>query len=83
MEMWVKIGDKVTKFQGSMYSVVSQLVEKASDAKDVKLMCWHAGQKERRRLKREFRAAGRDLVKMAVNLKKWFESKKTKGYATN
>jgi predicted nucleic acid-binding Zn-ribbon protein len=71
MELWVKIGDEKVKLQGSMVKVLEELLERAKD-KEVQLLSFHAGQKERRRLKRELRAAGKNLVEAAKNFVRWY-----------
>ncbi len=70
MELWARIGDEKVKFQGSMLKVMEQIVEKGKD-KEVQLLSFHAGQKERRRLKRELRAANKNLVEAAKNYVRW------------
>ncbi len=72
MELWAKIGDEKVKLQGSMLAVMEQLLERAKE-KDgqAQLLSFHAGQKERRRLKRELRAAGKNLVEAARNYVRW------------
>ncbi|NPA14376.1 MAG: hypothetical protein GXN97_04245 [Aquificae bacterium] len=71
MELWAKIGDEKVKFQGSMVKVLEELVQKAQ-GKEAQLLSFHAGQKERRRLKRELRAAGKNLVEAAKNYVRWY-----------
>jgi predicted nucleic acid-binding Zn-ribbon protein len=70
MELWARIGDEKVKLQGSMLKVMEQIVEKGKD-KEVQLLSFHAGQKERRRLKRELRAANKNLVEAAKNYVRW------------
>ncbi len=70
MELWAKIGDEKVKFQGSMFNVLKQVLEKGQ-GKEVKLLSFHAGQKERRRLKRELRCANKNLVEAARNYVRW------------
>ena len=70
MELWVKIGDDKVKFQGSMFNVLKQVLEKGQ-GKEVQLLSFHAGQKERRRLKRELRCANKNLVEAARNYVRW------------
>ncbi|RLJ70379.1 hypothetical protein BCF55_0650 [Hydrogenivirga caldilitoris] len=72
MELWVKIGRTNKKFQGSFRSVMESIVKEAKGKKTVELLSFHAGQKERRRLKRELRANGRDLLKTASSVARWF-----------
>ncbi len=72
MELWVKIGRTKKKFQGSFRSVMEELFKEAKGKKTVELLSFHAGQKERRRFKRELRANGRDLVKTASAIATWF-----------
>ncbi len=72
MELWVRIGRTKKKFQGSMRSVMESVVKEGKGKKNVELLSFHAGQKERRRLKRELRANGRDLMKTASSLARWF-----------
>ncbi len=74
MELWAKVGSSKKKFQGSLRSVMESLAEESRGKKKVELLSFHAGQKERRRLKRELRRAGGDLVKTANNLLSWFRS---------
>ena len=71
MELWVKIGDSKKKLQGSFRSVMESLV-KEGKGKKVELLSFHAGQKERRRLKRELRANGKDLLRTASSIAVWF-----------
>ncbi len=72
MELWAKIGDEKVKLQGSMLSVMEQLLQKANEkGGEVQLLSFHAGQKERRRLKRELRAANKNLVEAARNYVRW------------
>ncbi len=71
MELWAKIGDEKVKFQGSMVRVLEELLEKAN-GKEVQLLSFHAGQKERRRLKRELRCANKNLLEAARNYVRWF-----------
>jgi hypothetical protein len=70
MELWAKIGDEKVKFQGSMFNVLKQVLEKGQ-GKEVQLLSFHAGQKERRRLKRELRCANKNLVEAARNYIRW------------
>ncbi len=70
MELWAKVGDEKVKFQGSFKSVMEQLLEKAKD-KEATLLSFHTGQKERRRFKRDYRAAKKDLVQLAKNYLAW------------
>ncbi len=72
MELWAKIGNSKKKFQGSFRSVMESLVKEAKGKKTVQLLSFHAGQKERRRLKRELRANDKDLYKTAVAITRWF-----------
>ena len=71
MELWAKIGEEKVKLQGSMLKVMEELLEKAKKGGEVKLLSFHAGQKERRRLKRELRCANKDLVAAARNYVRW------------
>ncbi len=71
MELWAKIDGEKVKFQGSMVKVLEELLERGKD-KEVQLLSFHAGQKERRRLKRELRAANKNLVEAARNYVRWF-----------
>lgn len=72
MELWAKIGDEKVKLQGSMLSVMEQILQKAKEkGGEVQLLSFHAGQKERRRLKRELRCAGKNLVEAARNYVRW------------
>ncbi len=72
MELWAKIGNSKKKFQGSFRSVMESLAKEAKGKKTVQLLSFHAGQKERRRLKRELRANDKDLYKTAVAITRWF-----------
>ncbi|HIQ31300.1 MAG TPA: hypothetical protein EYH49_03950 [Aquifex aeolicus] len=72
MELWVKVGRKKKKLQGSMKSVMESLLREAEGKKTVELLSFHASQKERRRLKRELRANGKDLLRTASSLVRWF-----------
>ncbi len=71
MELWAKIGEEKVKLQGSMVKVLEELLEKGKD-KEVQLLSFHAGQKERRRLKRELRCANKNLIEAARNYVRWF-----------
>lgn len=68
MELWARVGRTNKKFQGSMKKVMEDLLKEAKGKKTVELLSFHAGKKERRRLKRELRASGRDLLKTAEKL---------------
>ncbi len=70
MELWAKIGNEKVKFQGSFRKVMEELIEKAGDG-NAQLLSLHTGQKERRRFKREFRAANKDLIKLSKNYLVW------------
>ncbi len=72
MELWAKIGRSKKKFQGSFRSVMEQLVKEAKGKKTVQLLSFHAGQKERRRFKRELRWHDKDLLKTASAIAIWF-----------
>jgi len=72
MELWAKIGRTKKKFQGSFRDVMENLVKEAKGKKTVELLSFHAGQKERRRLKRELRANDKDLLKTASSIARWF-----------
>ncbi len=72
MELWVKIGRSKKKLQGSFRDVMERLLEESKGKKTVQLLSFHAGQKERRRFKRELRANGKDLVKTATAVVRWF-----------
>jgi len=72
MELWAKIGRTKKKFQGSFRSVMESIVKEGKGKKTVELLSFHAGQKERRRLKRELRANDRDLLKTASSIARWF-----------
>jgi len=71
MELWAKIGEEKVKLQGSMLKVMEELLEKSKNGDEVKLLSFHAGQKERRRLKRELRCANKDPVAAARNYVRW------------
>ncbi len=71
MELWARIGEEKRKFQGSFRKVMEQVAQEGK-GKEVKLLSFHASQKERRRLKRELRANGKDLVKTAREITRWF-----------
>ena len=72
MEIWVKIGRTKKKYQGSLRSVMESIVKDGKGKKTVQLLSFHAGQKERRRLKRELRANDKDLLKTAISIARWF-----------
>ncbi len=72
MELWAKIGRTKKKFQGSFRSVMEEIVKEGKGKKTVQLLSFHAGQKERRRLKRELRANDKDLLKTASSIARWF-----------
>ena len=72
MELWAKIGRTKKKFQGSFRSVMEEVVKEGKGKKTVQLLSFHAGQKERRRLKRELRANDKDLLKTASSIARWF-----------
>ena len=72
MELWAKIGEEKVKLQGSMLKVMEELLQRAKESgADVQLLSFHAGQKERRRLKRELRCAGKNPVEAARNYVRW------------
>ena len=71
MELWAKIGDEKVKLQGSMVKVLEELLQKAN-GKEAQLLSFHAGQKERRRLKRELRCANKNLLEAARNYVRWY-----------
>lgn len=71
MELWAKIGEEKVKLQGSMFNVLKQLLEKGR-GQEVKLLSFHTGQKERRRLKRELRCANKNLLEAARNYVRWY-----------
>jgi ElaB/YqjD/DUF883 family membrane-anchored ribosome-binding protein len=72
MEMWIKIGDEKFKLQGAMAKVLEEVVKKAKEkGEEVQLLSFHAGKKERRRLKRELRAVNKNLVLAAKNYVRW------------
>jgi hypothetical protein len=71
MELWLNLGGEKKKYQGSFRKVMEQVAEEGR-GKEVKLLSFHASQKERRRLKRELRANGKDIVATAQNITKWF-----------
>jgi len=71
MELWVKIGDEKVKLQGSMVKVLEEVLQRAN-GKEVQLLSFHTGQKERRRLKRELRCANKNLVEAAKNYVRWY-----------
>ncbi len=72
MELWAKIGRTKKKFQGSFRNVMEEIVKEGKGKKTVQLLSFHAGQKERRRLKRELRANDKDLLKTASSIARWF-----------
>lgn len=78
MELWVKIGRSRKKFQGSFRDVMETLLRESRGKKTVELLSFHAGQKERRRFKRELRSHNRDLVKTAASLVRWFYTRDTR-----
>ena len=71
MEIWVRIEGNKRKYQGSFREVMESIVRDGR-GKSVQLLSFHAGQKERRRLKRELRANDRDLLKTASAIARWF-----------
>ncbi|NPB05735.1 MAG: hypothetical protein GXO08_05090 [Aquificae bacterium] len=71
MELWAKVGDEKVKLQGSMVKVLEELLERGK-GKEVRLLSFHAGQKERRRLKRELRCANKNLLEAARNYVRWY-----------
>ena len=73
VEIWVKVGDEKKKFQGSFRKVMEDIL-KEGQGKEVALLSFHADQKQRRRLKRELRAAGKDLLKAAERITEWFKA---------
>jgi len=72
MELWVRIGKTTRRFQGSLRSVMESILKEGKGKKTVELLSFHAGQKERRRLKRELRRSGKDLLRTASSLAMWF-----------
>ncbi len=72
MELWARIGKTNKKFQGSFLGVMESLLKEAKGKKNVELLSFHAGQKERRRLKRELRKNGKDLVATARSIARWY-----------
>ena len=72
MELWAKIGRSKKKFQGSFRSVMEEIVKEGKGKKTVQLLSFHAGQKERRRFKRELRANDKDLLRTASSIARWF-----------
>ncbi len=73
MEIWVRIGEEKRKFQGSFRKVMEEIL-KEGKGKEVSLLSFHADQRQRRRLKRELRAAGKDLLKAAERITEWFKA---------
>ena len=70
--MWIKIGEEKFKLQGAMAKVLEEVVKKAKEkGEEVQLLSFHAGKKERRRLKRELRAVNKNLVLAAKNYVRW------------
>ncbi len=72
MELWARIGRSKKKFQGSFRSVMEEIVKEGKGKKTVQLLSFHAGQKERRRFKRELRANDKDLLRTASSIARWF-----------
>jgi methyl-accepting chemotaxis protein len=72
MEIWVRIGRTKKKYQGSFRSVMESIVKDGKGKKTVQLLSFHAGKKERRRLKRELREHDKDLLKTASAIARWF-----------
>ncbi len=72
MELWVKIGKTKKKFQGSFRDVMESIVKEGKGKETVELLSFHAGQKERRRFKRELRCNDKDLLKTASSIARWF-----------
>ncbi|MDQ7038719.1 MAG: hypothetical protein Q9N26_05925 [Aquificota bacterium] len=72
MEIWVKIGRTKKKYQGSFRAVMENIVKDGKGKKAVQLLSFHAGKKERRRLKRELREHDKDLLRTASAIARWF-----------
>ncbi|OMH39826.1 hypothetical protein [Desulfurobacterium indicum] len=69
MELWVRAGDEKVKLQGSLKAIYQALLEKFKESPQI--LAFNGSKKERRRFKRELRAAKKDLLKAAENYLNW------------
>jgi len=77
MEMWIRINGEKRKLQGSFFKVMEDIYN--SGQGEISLLAYHAGKKERRRLKRLLRWYDRDLREVARQvLIKYYRSDRRK-----
>ncbi|WP_457567260.1 hypothetical protein [Desulfurobacterium sp.] len=69
MELWVRAGNEKIKIQGSLKFIYQTLLEKFE--KSPQILAFNGTKRERRRFKRELRAAGKNLLKAAENYLNW------------
>ncbi len=72
MELWVRDGGKVVKYQGSLKKVFEELLSSSSGSPEI--LAFNGTKRERRRFKRELRKAGKNVLKAADNYLKWYKS---------
>ncbi|WP_456456012.1 hypothetical protein [Thermovibrio sp.] len=71
MELWVRNGEEVVKYQGSLKNIFEKLLSLSASPE---ILAFNGTKRERRRFKRELRKANRDLLKAANNYLNWYKS---------
>ena len=74
MKMWVKAGEEKKVLEGSLYKVMKEIKALGDEGKELQLLSVHTNHWERRRWRKWYRRAGRDLKKAAEEFINWVES---------
>ena len=74
MKLWLEVSGEKKVLEGSLYRVMKEIAKLADEGKDLKLLSVHTNHWERRRWRKWYRRAGRDLAKASKSFLEWVES---------
>ncbi|GBC98536.1 hypothetical protein HRbin17_01049 [bacterium HR17] len=75
MRLYVQVNGERHRFAGNMATVFEQLLDVAGEQRSVRVLTmFYDSTKEKRRFKREWRAAGKDLLQTARNYLAWWRT---------
>ena len=74
MKLWLEVSGEKKVLEGSLYRVMKEIAKLADEGKDLKLLSVHTNHWERRRWRKWYRKAGRDLAKAYKSFLEWVES---------
>ena len=74
MKLWIEVSGEKKVLEGSLYRIMKEIAKLADEGKDLKLLSVHTNHWERRRWRKWYRRAGRDLAKASKSFLEWVES---------